>query len=342
MRKMLGVFQAHRRFFFAYTFRLMFAAFSAGRRLQCVQGKARNKKTGAVVAVVPYYGDHRLMPWFLGYYRRLGVPSFVFLDLSQDGDLDKHLADEADCTIWRPRGGFIHPSRTLHALNFLRQRYARNKWCLSVEPYEMLVFPHSETRHIRDLIDFIECEHRSHVFAIVVETYGEVPASEIAFSAGQSPLDHIPFFDSAGYATGEQSLLKSVPIKGGLQRRALFAEAPQDAPHLHRVPLVRLAWDRFYLASTRLMVPFSLNTAHAPWHSSPTACLLHFAILTDDFSLHIAKQAEAGRLCTEDARTLYPGAEAMIRMALKIEGSRKFTGSTDLLESGLLNNGQWF
>jgi hypothetical protein len=328
-------------FWYRYTWRLRRGAAKTGRTLQLVMGAATGKLVKGLPAVVPYYGDHRLLDWFLAYYRGLGVGYFIFLDLGAKRDLHDWLAGAADCAVWRPIG-FMHPSNTIHALNFLRHHYAEGRWCLSVEPFDLLVFPKSETRHLRDLTDFIESEQRDHVFAVVVDAYGDRPARAMSLQAGQSPVELLPFFDKFGYQTMDEAEDFSVPIMGGVQRRALYGDEPKQAPPLNRIPLVKLTKEAYYTASTRQLVPHRLNTAHSKWHSTTTACLLRYAMLSDEVSLHVAKQAEGGQLYPDGTTSLYPGSEKMADMALVNQNSGRFSGSQDLLACGLLNNGQWF
>jgi hypothetical protein len=328
-------------FWYRFTWKLRRGAAKTGRRLILAAGAADGARIKGVPAVVPYYGDHRLLNWFLAYYRGLGAGHFVFLDLGAKRDLHEWVGDAADCSVWRPEG-FMHPSSTIHALNFLRHRYARGKWCLSVEPFDLLVFPKSETRHLRDLIDFVESEQRDHVAAVVVDAYGDGPAREMAVTGERSPVELLPYFDRFGYQTMEAGETKAVPIMGGVQRRALYGDEPKMAPPLNRIPLVKISKEAFYTASTRQLVPHKLNTPHSDWHSTTTACLLRYAMLGDEVSLHIAKQAEGGQLYPDQTTAMYPGSETMAGMTLKNQNSGRFTGSQDLLGCGLINNGQWF
>jgi hypothetical protein len=334
-------FSVDRKFFFRYTWPLKLASLRMGRQLKRSLGKPDGTKISSVIAVVPYYGDREILPWFLNYYRKMGIKFFVFLDVSPEKDLTPLLDTAVDCAVWSPKA-FMHPGKTNHALNYLRHKYARGKWCLSVEPYDFLVFPKCETRHIRDLTDFVESEQRRHVFAIVVDTYADVPASQLKFSDAVSPFEMFPYFDRFGYQTAGAEDLKVVPILGGVQRRFLYGDEPQKAPPLNRIPLLKMTKDSYYLASTRVLVPAEFNTPHSDWHSTTTACLLRYALLSNEMSLHIAKQAEPAELYPDNVTPLFAGSEGMTSAVLKNQGSQKYTGSRDLLDCGLINNGQWF
>jgi hypothetical protein len=333
--------QSRLAFWYRYTWRLRRGAAKIGGRMRRMMGAADGAKLKGPTAVVPFYGDQWLLPWFLNYYRTLGVGYFVFLDLDAKQTLHEGLAGAADCAVWRPEG-FMHPGNTIHALNFLRHRYAMGRWCLSVDPFDLLVFPKCETRHVRDLIDFVDSEKRDHVAAVVVDAYGDVPARGLDAAGGARPEALLPYFDRFGYQTAEATASLEVPILGGVQRRALFGDAPRQAPPLNRIPLVKINKDVFYIAATRKLVPHTMNTPHSEWHSSTTACLVRYAMLGDEVSLHVAKQAEGGELYPENMNALYQGSERMAALALKNQNSGRFSSSQDLLDCGLLNNGQWF
>jgi hypothetical protein len=290
---------------------------------------------------VPYYGNKELLVSFLRYYRRLGVDGFVFLDLSGRQPLAELLHGEQDCAVWRPRGA-LSPKRGIHWLNFLRRRYGTGRWCLSVEPSEFLVFPQSETRDIRDLAEFLGTEQRDHLFALVLEMYADDRASAVSLALDDNPLEVLPYFDPVGYACRGTGRLRSIPTQGGVQRRTLFADAPQNAPTLNRIPLVRWRWYFSYVAGTRLMVPGRLNTAHSTWHLNPTACLLRCALLDDVANLVTAASVEKTALVADGAMPSYPGLVKLRNLRLTHSASARFGSSQDLLRWGLLNPGQWF
>lgn len=263
-----------------------------------------------LVAIVTYRGEAALLDGFLLHHRRLGVARFVFLDLSAERDLAQRLAATPGCTVWRPRAGVASDAeRALAWGNALRHRHAAGRWCLSIDVTDLFVFARCETRPLRALTDFLETEHRGHLYALVIETYSSTPPLE---SAGE------PLFDPCGYVTDAPGQDGGVAVRGGPRRRTTFRTLPAMTPPIDRVPLVRWRRHHAYLEGTRRLRPSRLNAPHAPWHSSPTACLLRLGTLTPDASA----APERDRLC--------------------IDISRRYRSSDDLVECGLLNPGQWF
>jgi hypothetical protein len=311
-------------------------------RLKHEEGPARAGAPKGVVAVVPFYGSDTLLASFLDHHRRLGVDEFVFLDLSPKGGLAGRLAGERDCAIWRPRGE-PDPRRAIDWLNYLRRRYATGRWCLSIEPTDRFVFARYESRQIKDLTDFLDTERRSHIYALVVEMYGDRPAAALRLRSGDQPLRALPYFDPYGYTTTSRSgRFRNVVVRGGLQRRTALRDAPRRAPALNRIPLVKWRWHYSYIAGTRLMMPRHLNEPHSQWHSSPTACLLRFGLLDAEASLTAAARAEVAELVSDAGGRSFGRLSDLRGRLVKQDFSRPFTGSWDLVECGLLNPGQWF
>jgi Glycosyl transferase family 2 len=314
----------------------------SGRLLQRVSGPATAADCTDLVIVATYYGNDVLLASFVEHHRRLGVREFVLLDLSNEGELSNGIVGDSDSAVWRPRGKW-DASQVLHWLNFLRQRYATGRWCLSLETSDLFVFYRSETRQIGDLIDFLESECRDHLYALVIEMYGDEPAAMIRLEPGEDPLRKLPFFDPYGYSTGpDPGLYRNVIVRGGVQRRALFAIEPSRSPALNRIPLAKWAKFSAYVADTRLLMPPRLNTPHSPWHSSPTACLLRFAQLNGEAILATAAQVEAQKIIEDGGGLSYAGAPELRERLLKQDFSFRYTETRDLVDCGLLNPGQWF
>jgi hypothetical protein len=316
-------------------------AYRSGGQLKRESREFRKLRPSDLVAVVPFYGESAMLSACLAHHRHLGVNLFVLLDLSEAGGLADELKESADCVVWRPRGD-IRLKRALLWLNYLRRRYATGRWCLSIEPSDFVAFHHSETRKLKDLIEFVESERRNHVFGVVVEMYGDRPAVEFALDAGGNPRDLLHLFDPLGYETAKPGRLLEVAVRGGPQRRRLFPSIPRRSPALNRVPLVKWEWYFSYGAGTRVLMPRKLNQPHAVVHGNPTLCLLNYAQLNDDAVLGRAAQAESEELVSGAGDPIYPGISKLRRLTLKTEVSTVLGGSGDLARAGLFNPGQWF
>ncbi len=301
---------------------------------------AKFASRGKVVVVSPFYGNGAMVLPFLAHHRRLGVDRFVFLDLSGSGGLWPLLAEQPDCSVWRPRTG-PSSSAAVHWLNYLRWRLARGRWCLSIDASDFFVFHRSETRRIQDLAEFLEGERRFHLYALVLEMYAEAPAASLS-GAFEDPLAMLPLFDATGYLTEQRPGRAGIQTIGGLQRRTLYAGTPAQAPAVNRVPFIKWKWFYAYTNGTRLLTVPALQAPHGRWHTMPTGCLLRFSLLDDQGTLAAALQGEAAEGKDDEHGLLPAGAAQLRQAALQCEISTRYRSSEDLLECGLLNPGQWF
>lgn len=312
---------------------------SSLKALDHLAGPAGPPAGRGCVVVAAHHGDHALAEAFLDHHGALGARHFVFLDLSVDGGLAAHLGDRPGCAVWRPRAPAPAGAAPVW-LNGLRGRYAIGRWCLSLDTTDAFVFYRCETRKLADFTEFLESESRDHAYAIVVEMYGERPAAELA--AAGAPVTALDRFDAFGFVTLDPGRFRNVIVRGGLQRRSLHRTRPRQSPALNRIPLVKWQWFYGYVAGTRLIVPAYLNNPHTPWHSSPTACILRYALMAGAETLETAARHEAAVTVKEGGLAAYPGL-ARLRDAEPLqEASRRYRSTRDLVEAGLLNPGQWF
>jgi hypothetical protein len=308
-------------------------------RLELAPTGARRR--GDVVVVAAWAGERWQLRPFLDFHRHLGVAEFVFLDLSESAALAGLLAGADDCAVWRPRRG-PKAARVLYWTNYLRRVHASGRWCLSLDPCERFVFLHCETRHIGDLTQFLESEARDHMFAIVVDMYGEAPACEARLRQGQDPAELLDHFDVFAYGATEPGPYSSATVRGGPLRRAAHRDAPQDSPPLNRTPLVKWRWYYGYVTGRRLMLPRRLNPPHADWHTTPTACLLRYALVEEEAVLTQRSRFESVDIVADGRARRSEGLEVLRHVQLKHDFSVRYRRSSDLAEAGLLNPGQWF
>ena len=295
-------------------------ALRCGRDLVRTTGDATDWPSRATVACVTYRGERTLLDAFLTHHRALGIERFAFLDLSPDGALRSALAACPDCVVWQPRPG--RRGREQSWANLLRFRHAVGRWCLSVGTTDFLVFSRCETRSLKSLTDFLETEHRDHAWGLTVDMYGQDATQALA--TGSLPSTALPYFDPIGYQTAEPADDGTTQVNGGVLRRTLFRTVPRNAPRLDCIPLVRWRRHFSYVDATRSLQPARLNRAHAPWHASPTVCLLRFS------------------LPTEPPDETQPDRPALPARDLRTPASRRYRSSDDLVDCGMLNPGQWF
>lgn len=281
------------------------------------------------------------IPYFLDYYRSLGVKHFLFVDNgSTDGFMDL-MRDQEDCSVWYTEASYKASNFGMQWLNHLLRVYGTGHWCITCDPDELLVYPHCEERNLQELAEFLRGENTDHLFCYLIDMYSEGQWFDASCRAGQNPLDVTPYFDGTGYVQSADVYWGGVFVQGGVRRRHFFRHSPVDAPALNKTPFVFWKKHYAYVSSMHTLNLKRLNRPHKIGHASPTGCLLHFkfqAGLLGKAEEEVSrKQHYANSL--EYKAYLEDGAG---HASLMCSISRRYEDSETLIRLGLMSPGQWF
>lgn len=281
------------------------------------------------------------LPYFLQYYRDLGINHFLFVDNgSTDGGADL-LADQPDVSLWSAHTGYKSARYGVDWANYLLSRYGHGHWCLTVDPDELLQYPFCDTRPLRALTDWLEASSLRSFGTMLLDLYPKGPIHEAPYLPGQNPLDIAKWFDSGNYRIERNPDYRNLWIQGGPRERVFFGENPKRAPALNKIPLVR--WDRryVYVSSTHNLLPRGLNlTYDDKGGEKASGILLHTKFLNTfaqktweelDRRQHYAgsKEYQAYAEGLKDTPTLW------------CDWSEKFINWRQLEVLGLMSKGNW-
>jgi hypothetical protein len=281
------------------------------------------------------------IPYFLHYYRKLGVKHFLFVDNgSTDGFMDI-MQEQEDCSVWHTEASYKGSNFGMHWLNHLLRIHGTGHWCVTCDPDELLVYPHCEERTLQDLAEFLRGENTDHLFCLLIDMYGEGQWFEAACRPGQDPLAVTAYFDSSGYVQSPDIFWGGVFVQGGVRRRHFFRHSPSGAPALNKTPFVLWKQHYAYVSSMHLLNLKRLNRPHKAGHVSPTGCLLHFKLqsgLLDKAREEVDRKQHYGNSVEYKAYLEAGGSKA----SLMCDISRRYEGSRTLVNLGLMSPGQWF
>lgn len=270
---------------------------------------------------------------FLDHHRGLGVDHFLCLAL---GTAEVAAGDDVSVV----RLGRPSPPALLAAVNAAAQRWTAGRWVLFLLPHERFVYPHATTRPLADLVQHLEDDRRTTLHAVTVDLYGRAAAGGDDPSAGDLAARRAQetCFDGWGYVQfpGRR---RSVEIRGGPGLRAFHAAAPEQAPMLQRIALVR--WRDWYHFSRfrQLAHPLPLNRAHRPWEVSITGALLRHDAWPAD-SGEAPRRLGDGFGFEDELVTRPPAAAAPAWYDPAL--ARPYAGPSSLIEAGLMSPGRWF
>ncbi|MDO9106803.1 MAG: glycosyltransferase family 2 protein [Methylovulum sp.] len=309
--------------------------------LTAVSDRTSRIKRGDLLAFIVLRNETIRIPYFLDYYRALGVGHFLFVDNDSNDGLMDRLAAAADCSVWHTAASYKEAKFGVHWLNYLLRIYGSGHWCLTLDPDEFLDFPHSDSRSLAELTAYLDQEGKASFFAIMLDMYGEGPVDDAGYRSGQNPLDVCPWFDATGYYQDRRPNYGEWWIRGGVRRRVFFPDQPEHAPALNKTVLVKWRWYYAYIASTHIAWPNRLNRPHFSDTLAPTGCLLHFKYL----SLLREKVEEE-----MERKEHYAGSREYQRYldglndsaVLWSPASVRFRGWRQCVDLGLMNVGRWF
>lgn len=281
---------------------------------------------------------HRL-EFFLEYYRKLGINHFIIVDNASTDNTAKFLSQQADVTYYYTEGSYKDSNFGMHWLNYLLFKYGRGHWCLTCDPDEFFVYPHMESRDLKDLTDYLSSLKEDAMFALMVDMYSKNPVAESFYTPGTDPLEACSYFDAYGYTKFYYKKYRNLFVQGGVRRRVFSKEKPEKAPALNKVPLVKWKWNYVYVESMHMALPRKLNTGCFPTKTS--GALLHFKFISQlkdkvDEEL-VAKQHYNNSAEYKQYNDVISKSEVLYRDDV----SRKFNDWRDLLELGLINKGEW-
>jgi hypothetical protein len=224
------------------------------------------------------------LPYFLQYYRDMGIAHFLIVDNdSSDGGTD-YLARQPDVSLWRTKASYKGARFGVDWLNWLQGRYGHDHWTLVVDPDEFLVYPFCDTRPIRALTDWLDTSAVKSFGAMLLDMYPKGRIDAVPYRAGQDPLEIAAWFDPGNYMIEKNRRYGNLWIQGGPRARVFFADNPEKAPALNKTPLVR--WDRRYAydSSTHMLLPRGLNLTYDEWGGEKASGILLHAKFLDTFT----------------------------------------------------------
>lgn len=241
--------------------RLLLAAWAARRQLSAVADRTAAIPPGPILVSVARNEAVRL-PWFLDWYRRLGVVHFLIVDNASTDNTPDLLRAQPDVSMWRTDASYRAARHGVDWVNALLGRHGVGRWVVCADPDEILVYPHHQTRRLPALTRWLEACGRDSLGTLLLDLYGDRPVEQTPYRAGDDPIAAAPWFDAGNYVVERHPRYHNLWIQGGPRMRAFFADEPGAAPALNKIPLVR--WRRGYAfrTSTHTLLPRRLNRVY--------------------------------------------------------------------------------
>ncbi|WP_370227806.1 glycosyltransferase family 2 protein [Cognatishimia sp.] len=271
--------------------RYLMRAFRKSRQLRSVQDNTGRIQKGDTLLVCTLYNEAIRIPYFLKYYRDLGVDHFLMIDnASTDGVMDL-LAGAPDISVWHTKGSYRKARFGVDWMNALQRRYCHGHWTLVVDPDEFFVYPFCDSRPIKALTDWLDTSGQRSFPAMLLDMYPKGALTDQAYQSGQNPLDIAQWFDAGNYSISKNPQFGNLWIQGGPRTRVFFKDAPKQAPALNKTPLVKWRRSYAYASSTHALLPRGLNQVYEEWGGEKASGVLLHTKFLDTITSKAAEEA---------------------------------------------------
>ncbi|MFT5343770.1 MAG: hypothetical protein ACI9BH_002994 [Paracoccaceae bacterium] len=311
------------------------------RELNVVQDYTNTIRPDDILLVTTAWNEQIRLPYFLQYYRDLGVDHFLIVDNdSTDGTLD-YLSGQTDVSVWHTRASYKRASFGVDWMNWLQRKYAHGHWTLVVDPDEFFVYPFCDTRSIRALTDWLDNSLIRSFSAMLLDVYPKGRLDDEPYQAGQNPMEIASWFDSGNYTLKRNALYQSLWIQGGPRSRVFFADQPELAPALNKIPLVK--WDKrfVYASSTHMLLPRGLNQVFDEWGGEKASGILLHTKFLNTFPTKAAEELDRGQHYSGSVEYKAYAQSMKDDPELWCKWSEKYINWRQLEILGLMSKGNW-
>lgn len=282
---------------------------------------------GEVVVICYMRNELERLPFFLDYYRGLGVDRFLLIDNNSTDGTGEFLRDQPDdVEYFFTESSFLGSDAGRLWVQEIAETYARDHWVLNVDVDELFVYPGVERFGIKDLCDYLDSRQYEGVFAPMLDMYSDLPLSRTVYRRGTDFRETCPYFEIDSYTLSPAAFPPFLGIRGGPRGR--FIEGTnQTAPVLQqrKIPLVkwRAGFSYIACAHSSRFVPLA----------DITGVLLHYKFFATWVEAVARDHVRGDRL-----RSMYAFYSDHVKGELCFHGpqSHRYRDSRDLLRLGVM------
>jgi len=306
-----------------------------------VMDRTAQIKPGDILLFSTLRNENIRLPYFLKYYRAMGISHFLMVDNNSNDGGAAYLAEQPDVSLWSTKASYKSAGYGIDWLNWLQGKYGHDHWTLVVDPDELFIYPFCDSRPIQALTDWLDSTRLRSFGAMLLDMYPRGGFDTQPYKRGQDPIEIAQWFDSGNYSIKKNKLLGNLWIQGGPRARVFFHDKPKQAPALNKIPLVK--WDRnyTYVSSTHTLLPRGLNLVYDEWGGERASGVLLHTKFLDMFS---AKAEEELRRKQHYAASMEYKAYAEAghdASGLWCKSSEKYINWRQLEILGLMSKGNW-
>ena len=321
--------------------RLLWRAFRRRHALHPVAARVAAIKPADILLFATLRNERVRLPYFLRYYRDLGINHFLIVDNDSDDGSREYLAAQKDVSLWHTTASYKRARYGMDWINWLLMRHGHGHWTLTVDPDEFFVYPFCDTRRIRALTDWLDTYEIRSFPAMLLDMYPKGPIDAVPYREGQNPFEIAAWFDSGNYTVSKNWGLNNLWIQGGPRARMFFADNPWGAPSLNKIPLVKWRRSYAYASSTHMLLPRGLNMVYDEWGGEKASgCLLHAKFLSP-LTTKLAEEMQRREHFAGSREYMAYSETLSTEPDLWCKWSEKYINWRQLEILGLMSKGNW-
>lgn len=316
-------------------------ALRKSRELSGIVNRMADLRADDILLFCTLRNERARLPFFMEYYRNLGVNQFLFVDNGSDDGSREYLAEQPDASVWTTNASYKSAHFGMDWLNWLLSKYGHDRWVLVVDVDEFFVYPFCDTRPLAALTDWLDASAVRSFAAMLIDIYPKKPVNETEYHEGQNPMEVAEYFDAGNYMISRNKKYGNLWIQGGPRARAFFANAPERAPALNKIPLVKWSRGNIYVSSTHTLLPRGLNLTYSDTGGEmASGCLMHAKFLNSFKAKAEEENARKQHFADSFEYKAYKKGLAK-NPSLWCKWSEKYINWRQLEILGLMSKGNW-
>ena len=240
---------------------------------------------GQISAVFCVRNEAFRLPFFLDYYRRLGVERFFAVDNGSTDETQAVLLAHPDVHVFYTDQPYKESNAGRDWTSWLANQYCLGHWVLTLDVDEFLLYPFAESVSLTELTKYLDHSGYQGLFSIFLDFYSKGLLSEAIYYPKQSPFEVCNYFDSpTSYVCYEREIFPHFEIKGGPRKRLFWPGGDRTVgPSMRKLVLVKWSKGFSYTHSTHSCTPLKL--------ADITGVVAHFKLLSR-FKQHATEEVK--------------------------------------------------
>jgi glycosyltransferase involved in cell wall biosynthesis len=281
------------------------------------------------------------LPYFLQHYRNIGVKHFFVVDNGSDDESFEFLSAQPDVSVWTTTASYGGARAGMDWINALARRHAPGHWIIFADADEFLIYPFCDSRPLRALTDWLDEAGIRAMSAMMLDMYPKGKIAAQTYESGQNPFEIAAWFDGGNYTIHKNEKFGNLWIQGGPRQRVFFADDPENAPALNKIPLVKWQKDYVFVSSAHMLLPSRLNkTFDAKGGEQICGVMLH-AKFVDPVIGKAQEELERGEHYGDGREYARYAAGLAEEPDLWTPRSEKYLNWRQLEGLGLISRGNW-